>query len=151
MLGWLEATGPARAVGESLWLTAWLSAAHLIGFTLVMGGAVVLALRLAGALLVRVDGGVLWVPASRLVALGLAISLGTGLLLFAPRASAAADSGAFRLKMLLLLAAATFHFAVARRVAQRLEGGAVARIAGVTGLVLWLGLAVAACWFILFE
>jgi len=33
---WLEATGLVRAVGESLPVTAWLSAIHVAGFTVVM-------------------------------------------------------------------------------------------------------------------
>jgi len=151
MLEWLQATPVARAVGESLLLTGWLSAVHVIGFTLVMGSGVVMNLRLTGALLGRLDAGLVARPASRILALGLAVSLGTGLLLFAPRAVTAAGNDVFRLKMLLLLAAAVFHFAFGRRSARGVGGGAAARLTGVCGLALWLSLAVTACWFILFE
>jgi len=151
MLDALQATDLARTVGESLLLTGWLSAAHVIGFTLVMGGGLVASLRLAGALLSQVDAGSIARPANRIIALGLAISLGTGFLLFAPRAVDAAQNGAFRLKMVLLLAAVAFHFAVQQRVATHVGGRASARLPGVIGLALWLGLAVTACWFILFE
>lgn len=151
MLDALQATGLARTVGESLLLTGWLSAAHVLGFTLVMGGGLVTNLRLAGAVLGQVDARDVARPANRIIALGLAISLGTGFLLFAPRAADAAQNGTFRLKMLLLLTAVAFHFAVQQRVAYRVGERASARLTGVVGFALWLGLAVAACWFILFE
>ena len=35
---WIESTPVGRAIAESLTLTASLSAVHLLGFTLVMGG-----------------------------------------------------------------------------------------------------------------
>ena len=44
-LAWVEATGVAIAVGNSVSLTASLSAIHLIGVTLVGGGALVAGLR----------------------------------------------------------------------------------------------------------
>ena len=42
LFSWLEATQVAQTIGQSLMLTAWLSATHLIGFTIVMGGAVLI-------------------------------------------------------------------------------------------------------------
>ena len=48
---WLEATRMATAVRDTLLLNAGLSAVHLIGFTLVTGGALVANLNLLGVLL----------------------------------------------------------------------------------------------------
>jgi hypothetical protein len=91
-------------------------------------------------------------PASRGIALGLAISIATGLLLFAGRATAVSANGTFQLKMLLLVAAALFHFTWHRRVTRR-DAATVRllRVTGALGLSLWLGLALAGCAFILFE
>lgn len=152
VLQWLETTRVAHAVGESVLLTASLSAAHLIGFTLVMGGALLVDLRLLGMVLPRRPAADVAAPAGRIVALGLAISVITGVLLLSSKATTVIASGAFQLKMLLLLAAGVFHFAVQPWVARRAAGdGALLRTSGAAGLSLWLGLAVTACVFILFE
>lgn len=152
MFTWLETTSVATTVASSIAITASLSAIHLIGYTLATGGALAANLRLLGVLFrgrpaIEVVG-----PATRAIALGLTISLVTGVLLFSARASDASANGAFRLKMVLLIAAGVFHFTVSRGSAARASVSAQrARGAGAIGLALWLGLAVAACVFILLE
>lgn len=152
LFAWIETTVPARSVAESLAFTAWLSAVHLIGFTLVMGGALLANLRLLGVLLpqravVEVTG-----PASRVIALGLAVSLVTGLLLFAAQATAIAANGTFQLKMLLLVAAAAFHFVLQTHMIRRpARSTRTLQTTAILGLAFWLGLALTACAFILFE
>ena len=149
--GWLEATRVAVTVRDSLMLTGALSAVHLIGFTLTTGGAVVANLNLLGVLFparppIEVTG-----PASRGIALGLAISVLTGALLFAGRASAASQNGIFQVKMALLAAAVLFHLFVHRRVARGGDTGVMRQGTALVGLLLWLGLALAGCAFILLE
>ncbi len=152
LLAGIETAGIARVVGESLMLTASLSALHLIGFTLVTGGALVANLRVLGALLTQRAIIDVTAAASRGIAVGLAISIATGLLLFAPRATSASANGVFQMKMLLLAAAAVFHFTVHRSVTRRASVTApVLRATGAVSLALWLGVAVAGCAFILFE
>jgi hypothetical protein len=150
--GWLQTTSVATTVRDSLLLTGALSAVHLLGFTLVTGGALVANLRLLGSLFPHRAVEEVTGPAARGIALGLAVSIGTGLLLFAPRALSASVNSTFRLKMLLLLAAAAFHFTMHRRVARR-PGAAPAllRATGGIGLALWVGVALAGCAFILLE
>lgn len=152
MLEWLQATALAQGVAQSLMLTALLSAAHMLGFTLVTGSALLVNLRLLGAVLAERPSVEITRPAALVIALGLAISVVTGLLLFSGRATQIAASSAFQLKMLLLLAAAGFHFLCVRRVSMhRGDSGVLLRVTGAIGLVLWLGLAATACVFILFE
>ena len=149
---WIQATDVAATVRDSLLLTGVLSATHLLGFTLVTGGAFVANLRLLGVLLTNHPVLDVTRPAGRGVAVGLGISLATGLLLFAPRASAASVNSIFQLKMLLLGLAAAFHFTIHRSVTRReLVAPAVLRAIGGTGFVLWTGVALAGCAFILFE
>jgi hypothetical protein len=147
LFAWLETTGIAQAIASSTALTGSLSAVHVVGFTLVMGGALVVSLRSLGALFSRqtmdLEGS-----ANRMILCGLAISLLTGILLFSARATDVSGNGTFQLKMSLLLAAALFHFAIRRRMAVR---AGLARAAGALGLALWLGLALTACAFILLE
>ena len=152
LLAWVETTRIATTVKESLLLTAGLSAVHLLGFTLVTGGALVTNLRLLGVLFAERPVVDVSVPAGRGIAVGLALSVGTGLLLFAPRALAASANGTFQLKMLLLVAAAVFHATLLRRVARRVSARKpVLRMTGAVGVALWVGVALAGCAFILLE
>jgi hypothetical protein len=147
----LQSSAIAQSVGQSLWLTAWLSAAHLIGFTLVMSSGLMWNLRAAGVLLGDRSLRSVGRPTTRILVIGLAISLLTGFMLFAPRASTAGASGAFQLKMSLLVLAAAYQLAYTRH-ATRITSGEVGRgFAAAVGLVLWISLALTACWFILFE
>lgn len=152
MLEWLETSALASTIAQSLMLTASLSALHLIGFTLVTGGALLSNLRLLGAVLTQRPVAEVTQPAARGIALGLAISVTTGVLLFSGRASYVIASETFQLKMLLLAAAAVFHFTWHGRVSRWPSAGPVLRrVTGAVGLSLWIGLAVTACVFILFE
>lgn len=117
-----------------------------------MGSALLVNLRLLEALLPQRSLSEVTRPASRAIAFGLAISLTTGLLLFSSRAVSVIENSAFPLKMSLLLVAVFFHFVIQDRVMRRPQPGALAlRTTAVIGLALWTGLAVAACWFLLFE
>jgi hypothetical protein len=149
---WLETTSLARLIAESLPLTASLSAIHLIGFTVVTGSALVANLRLLGVLLnqrpiTEVSGA-----ARRGIAVGIAISIATGLLLFASRAASVSANGTFQVKMLLLVAAIVFHFTLHRSVSQNASATVpVLRATAATSLALWFGVALAGSAFILFE
>jgi hypothetical protein len=149
---WLQSTGLARTVGESPTITGGLSAAHLIGFTLVMSSALIWNFRAAGVLWTKVPSQSIAKPATRLLVAGLAISVLTGFALFAPRAADTAPSGVFQLKMGLLLAAATYQLVLSSAVLGRPTlSPPWLRASGALGLALWLSLAITACWFILFE
>ena len=148
---WLEGTRVAIAVRESLLLTGALSAVHLLGFTLTTGGALVANLNLLGVLFRERPPIEVTRPTSRGIAIGLAISVLTGVLLFAPRASVASVNGIFQIKMLLLVTAVIFHAAVHQRVARNNVAASLRRGTATVGLLLWTGLALAGCAFILLE
>ena len=160
---WLEGTPLALTVRDSLMLTGSLSAVHLIGFTLTTGGALVANLNLLGVLFPDRPPIEVTRPASRGMAVGLAISALTGVLLFGPRATVASVNWIFQLKMALLATAVLFHVFVHRRVARspghnhitgqstRYWSTSVRRATAVVGLLLWAGLALAGCAFILLE
>lgn len=149
---WLEGTGLATTVRESLMLTGALSAVHLIGFTLVTGGALVANLNLLGVLFRERPVVEVTRPATRGIVVGVAISAATGLLLFGPRATVASVNGIFQIKMALLAAAIVFHLTVHQRVARTDAVTSVARRStAAVGLLLWVGLALAGCAFILLE
>jgi hypothetical protein len=148
-LAWVEATGVAGAVRDSLGLTASLSAIHLLGVTLVGGGALVAGLRYGGVIFADQALAAVARPAGRAILLGVIISVGTGVLLVSPRASASAANGFFQLKMLCLVGAAVCDVFVRRR-----GYGVPGRFATPAGLmrsVLYGAVLVAGCAFILLE
>ena len=160
----MEGTRVAVTVRDTLLLNAGLSAVHLIGFTLVTGGALVANLNLLGVLFPGRPPIEVTRPASRGIALGVAISVLTGVFLFAPRATVASGNWIFQLKMALLATAVLFHVFVHVRVARTArrdhtsDGSAVVswstsaqRATAIVGLLLWTGLALAGCAFILLE
>lgn len=148
---WLEGTAIATTVRDSLMLTAALSAVHVVGFTLVTGGALVANLNLLGLLFRERPALEVTRPVTRGIAVGLAISVATGVLLFGPRATAASANSIFQTKMALLAAAVLFHLTVHQRVARSEVTGAARRATAAAGLLLWTGLALAGCAFILLE
>lgn len=151
LLRTIETSPLAENVGGSLMLTAVLSAVHALGFTAATGGALVANLRGLRIVLARHSAAAITAAASRIIGVGLVLSIATGALLVAPRATSAAANGFFQTKMLMLLAAAAFHFAAQRRVAARQRDGAALAMTAAVGLVLWTVLALAACAFILLE
>jgi hypothetical protein len=148
----LERTRIAHAVANSLPLLAGLSGIHLIGFTLLMGGAIVSNLRLAGVLLPRLPLGDIRRPAENGMVVGLLISVTTGFLLFSARASEASQNSFFQFKMAALVASVMCQFVLQRRLVPAAgDPGYAARATGVVGLALWFAVAVAACAFLLLE
>ena len=151
MLDALQHSWLAQTIAESQMLTATLSAAHLLGFTLVMGSAVVSNLRLIGVMFTDQPATQITQPARRALLLGACLSAATGLLLFMPRASAAVANDFFRAKM-TLLAVALLLLTVQGRVVRREAGErGAARFVGAIGLALWIGVALSASAFILLE
>jgi hypothetical protein len=147
----LQSSAFARAIAESRWAAAIFSSVHLVGFTVVLGSALVANLRLMGALLPDRPSAEIVRPTARGLIVGIVISVTTGFVLFAPRAVAAANNSTFRLKMFLLVTAAIYHLVIQRTIVMRQPSPAAARALGGVGILLWVGLAVAGCAFILFE
>jgi hypothetical protein len=146
-LAWVESSSVAAAVRDSLPITAWLSAFHVIGVTLVGGGALVSALRYAGVLFEDQPVEAVTAPAGRAIGVGLLVSITTGALLFSARATAAAGNGTFQIKRALLLAG-IMGIAARRRGG---SAGASRAWAGLLQSALWGGVILAGCAFILLE
>lgn len=118
--GWLEATAPAMAMRQSLWLYPIVEILHIIGFVVLVGSAAMFDLRLLGLSrqlpVTGMERHLLpWARASLLVILP------TGGLMFIAHATEFAGNPAFRLKLLFLvlagLNAAIFHLRPFREVA----------------------------------
>ena len=139
-------------IHDSFALTASLSAVHVVGMTVLAGSALVSNLRLLGVLLPNHAVSEVTSAARKGVAVGLGISIVTGVLLFFPRARAAAANDIFQLKMLLLFVAAAFYLLVSRPMAVRDEvSPLVLRATGAVSLVLWLSVVGAGAAYILLN
>jgi hypothetical protein len=144
-LAWLEATAPAVAMRQSLWLYPAVEIAHIVGFVVLVGSAFMFDLRLLGWSRHLPVAGMErhLLPWARLAML---LVVPSGLLMFAAHATEFATNPAFRLKLLLLAAAGSnafvFHRWPFRSVARWDLGApapAAARAAALASLVLWTG------------
>jgi hypothetical protein len=103
-LGWLEASGPAVAMRQWLWLYPAVEITHILGFVLLVGAAVMFDLRLLGlsrqlAVSALARHLLPWSWA------GLVLVVPSGFLMFAAHAGEWTDNPAFRLKLVLLAGA----------------------------------------------
>ena len=123
----------------SRWTYAAVNATHILGIALLIGGAVPMALRLAG----------IWPDTARAdvvrvlrvtTASGLCLALASGFLLFATRASEYAGHPAFQLKILFVAAGLTSALVAHARYGRTLDDAsqaAAVRIAALA-IVCWL-------------
>lgn len=142
-LGWLETTGAATAMRQWLWLYPSVEILHILGFVVLVGSAAMFDLRLLGLSrqlpVAAMERHLLpWARASVL------IIVPTGTLMFVAHATEFAENPAFRLKLILLAAAALnaalFHLRPFRRVAEWNQGASAplaARFAAGLSLALW--------------
>jgi len=138
-LAWLETTAAATAMRQSLWLYPIVEILHIIGFV------VLVDLRLLGRSrqlpVTGMERHLLpWARASVL------LIVPTGGLMFVAHATEFAGNPAFRLKLVLLVAAAlnaaAFHLRPFRQVAEWDHGARAplaARFAAGISLMLWTG------------
>lgn len=148
----LEHSSLAMWVRSSPLILGALSGLHLIGFTLVVGTALVAGLHMMGVAFADRPSRDVTATMARTTAVGVALSVLTGGLQVAPRAAAALANWIFVAKM-MLLAAAILAQALVPRFAARADAGSVfqLRVWSVVTTVLWLGVGVMGAAFILLE
>jgi hypothetical protein len=100
----LEATQFARALGNSVWAYPLVNTGHILGVALLVGSIVPLDLRLLWAWRSQ-PLAPLWHVLTHTAAVGLALAILFGSLLFATRATEYAASPYFLAKMVLVVAA----------------------------------------------
>lgn len=148
---WLETTAIADAIRTYRWMYPAFETAHYIGLALVVGGIMLIDLRLLGiakALPLRSMLGLL-----RWVWIGFTINAISGSLIFIYGATNFASSSVFQLKMFLMtlagINALIFTLAAARSGDAWLDSGSVpVAIKGIAtaSFVLWLGVVTTGRW-----
>lgn len=144
-LHWLQHTALATRLRGSTWAYPLVEILHILGFTVLVGGAAMFDLRLLGFAR-RIKVSELARHLLRWSRLSLLLVVPTGLLLFMTQAAEMAASPVFRLKLsLIVLAAANalvFHVWTLKDVAawdEIVATPARAKAAGLLSLVLWIG------------
>ena len=144
-LVWLETTRVAEAMRQWLWLYPIVEIIHIVGFVVLVGAALMFDLRLLGiSRALPVTG--MERHLLRAARLSLVLVLPSGVLMFMAHATEMADNPAFRLKLVLLLAAAVnasaFHRAPFRSVARwdrHAPAPLAARVAAALSVLFWIG------------
>ena len=141
---WVAHTGVGIAMRKSTILFPAVEVAHVLGLTLLLGSVLAVDMRLLGAGIKRQSASTVAVSVSPVFWTGLALALGTGLVLFVGEPVKCFYNAAFWWKMGLLLAAIVFHLTLFRRISRADGGSAIARrSAAILSLTLWFGVGVA--------
>ena len=141
---WFEATGIGTYGRRSTYFFPAVEVAHLLGLTLLLGTVLVLDLRLLGASMRRQSIPEIARATTPLLWAGVALAVGSGLLLFLAEAIKCYYNVAFWYKMGLLCSAILFQLVVQRRLrADPAESAAVVKGIAAVSLFLWFGVAVA--------
>ena len=137
----LEATALATALRHSVWSYPLVNAAHIFGVALLVGSIVPLDLRLLGAWRSSALEP-LWNVLNRTAAVGLALALVFGALLFITRATEYVASTLFATKMAVVGLAIANALILRRRMQTASPNWQVpdhAGLAAASSLVLWIG------------
>ena len=145
---WLQNTPFALAVGGSDWAYPWVQLTHFTGLSVWLGTSIAVDCRLLGVTKGRqtasqlLDALFVW----NWIGFGLAIS--GGFMLFSTAAGTFVTNAAFRAKLGIFLPLEfVTHIVVQRKThawSRTPEPPAVARLAGLIELLLWLGVVTAA-------
>jgi hypothetical protein len=151
IFAWLETTAIADAIRTYRWFYPALETAHYLGLAMVVGGIMLIDLRVLGvakSLPLRPMLGLV-----RWVWVGFIINAVSGSLIFIYGAEGFAANRAFQLKMILMLLAGInamiFTVAAARSGHQWLDSGSVPtgiRVVATLSFVLWLSVVTAGRW-----
>jgi hypothetical protein len=143
---WCEHTVIGTTVRESIWLFPIIEVVHLLGLA-ILGGAILLVdLRLIGIGLHGVPVASLARAARPWLWGSLALTTGSGLVLFLSEALKCCENPAFWLKLAFLILALLFAATVRSRFTEDDAAGPLrlpARLAGAVSVVLWTGVAAA--------
>ncbi len=141
---WLEETGPAVLVRESIYGFQVLVGVHLFGIILSVGALMWLDLRMMGLTMRSARVSELNRSLAPWFLIGFAMMFASGLLLFAGFATAAYGNLFFRIKMAVIVLAGLnalyFHFTTGRTQPHwdaMAEPPAAVRFAGLASLVMW--------------
>lgn len=136
---WLVNSPFSRAMNAYEWVFPMVQSFHFIGFALSIGTIAIVDLRLLGFGMKRQSAADLASDLAPWTAVGIAVMLITGPLMFSTDAVTYHNNPAFRFKMTCLLLALLFHFTVHRRIVRPEVPAVAAKLAAALSLLLWTG------------
>lgn len=142
----VEASALGSTIKESLWLFPAIEAVHLLALALLGGAILLLNLRLLGVGLSDQSVSEVERGARPWLVAALATMIVTGVLIGTSEALKLYDKPAFWVKMVALLAALVFTFALQLPLARREVSGLAAKTLATISLGLWLIVALAGRW-----
>lgn len=145
---WFEATRIGTAVRTSVWAFPVIEAVHLAGLCVLGGALLVVDMRLLGVGLRGQRIATVARHARPWLVRGIALMIGTGVLLFLSEAVKCYYNTSFWVKITTLPVALAFTFSVRERFAhdEMSDTSARSRFLGATSLALWFTVAAAGRW-----
>lgn len=140
---WADHTAVAVFIRDSTWIFALLEVFHLFGLTLLLGTLTVIALRMCNLGMTSQTLPEVASDTYPFMIGGMAVSIGSGLLLFVSEALKCYSSVPFFIKMSLLFAGLVFTFTFQRRLTQAEQPSSAAKFAAVFSLAMWFGVGLA--------
>jgi hypothetical protein len=141
---WVDTSWLSLEIRASTWQFAIFEMIHLMGLTMLLGSLMVLDLRLFGIGMRRQRPAELAKDVRAWMLSGLAIVLGSGVLLFFGEPMKLYANTSFHVKILLLFLAIVFQFTLFRRVTNGNEASPlVNKFAAFISLGLWFGVGLA--------
>jgi hypothetical protein len=140
---------PVNPIARWVWVFPVVESIHICGFTLLVGTATILDLRLLGLSFRQLPVSQVAKNLSPWINAGIVIQLITGAYLFSGDPDEYVQVAAFRTKMLMLLLALIFHFTVIRMATAEARDSAPLGwrgLAGVVSLGLWVSVLLAGLW-----
>jgi len=146
----IEMTSTSTALRESIWMFPIVETSHVLGLALSVGAAIWVDLRLMGVSMRKYTVSEMFAFVKPVMTVGFTVMMVTGMLLFWAHALKCYESGYFRLKLLLLVAAGlnilVFHATVDRRRTawdQSPRPPLQAQLSGLLSIALWLAIVAA--------
>jgi hypothetical protein len=140
---------PVNPIARWVWVFPVVESIHICGFTLLVGTATILDLRLLGISFRQLSVSQVAKNLSPWISTGIVIQLITGAYLFSGDPGEYVQVAAFRTKMLMLFLALIFHFTVIRMATAAARDSAPLgwrRLAGIVSLGLWVSVLLAGLW-----
>lgn len=140
---------PLNPIARYTWVFPWVESAHICGFSLLVGTALILDLRLMGVWFKKQSVSQLASQLSPWILTGLMVVLTTGPYLLSSDVHEYVQVPAFKVKMVLLGLAILFHFLVVQKATHPSRDGfplGWRKLAGGISLSLWLGVVIGGLW-----
>src|SRR5262249_17106046 len=146
---WCSATPIGEGIRNSTWVFPVIEACHLLGLGVTAGAVLIVDVRLLGVGLTKQPAGQLWAGVRPWLLGSVTLMFATGIPLFLSESIKCLYSFPFWVKMTSLFLVLLFTFTILRRVAQTgvtTDRPRAARLAAITSLILWFGVAWGGRW-----